>query len=54
VVKVLIIDMAVNERHESQKAGKAGRRVGGFKKRTAAEDMAFERVFTGLLMNINN
>lgn len=43
------IDLLLNERHESRKARKAGKRVGGFKKRTAEEDERFEREFVALL-----
>lgn len=43
------IDGLLAERHEARKARRAGRRMGGFKKRTGEEDMLFEVQFKMLL-----
>jgi uncharacterized protein YaiI (UPF0178 family) len=40
------------ERHESRKARKAGKRTGGFKKRTGEQDRAFTEELIVLLANI--
>jgi uncharacterized protein YaiI (UPF0178 family) len=46
------IDGLLSERHEARKARRAGRRAGGFRKRTEEEDREFEKAFSALLMNI--
>lgn len=43
------IDALLLERHMSAKARRAGKRTPGFKKRTAADDAAFEEAFRNLL-----
>lgn len=46
------IDALLNERHESGKARRAGRRAGGFRKRTEAENARFAEAFEDLLKHI--
>ncbi len=46
------IDLLLSERHESRKARKAGKRGGGFKKRTAEDDERFEFHFLSLINQV--